>query len=133
MKVKETYSRFKDHIYFDISRGGDLVIDEEVSIEPFVSIICWHHIHIHKGTQIASGARIVDFEHDFSKPELIREKGEGASVIIGRYCLIGANAVILKGVTLGDGCIVGAGAIVTKSFPAGSIIVGNPARLLRKR
>lgn len=42
------------------------------------------------------------------------------------------NAVILPGVKLGKGTIVGAGAIVTHSFEGDCIIVGNPARLLKK-
>jgi acetyltransferase-like isoleucine patch superfamily enzyme len=53
------------------------------------------------------------------------------TVVIGNGCWIGAHAVILKGVTLGDHCIVAAGAVVTRSFPAGSVIAGVPARLLK--
>lgn len=53
-------------------------------------------------------------------------------VVIGDGCWIGANVTILKDVTLGDRCIVGAGAVVTQSFPSGSVIVGNPARLVRR-
>lgn len=52
-------------------------------------------------------------------------------VKIGNHCWVGAKAVILKDVVLGDYCVVGAGAVVTKSFPAGSVIAGVPARLLR--
>lgn len=50
-------------------------------------------------------------------------------VRIGNRCWIGAKAVILKDVELGDGCVVGAGAVVTRSFPAGTVILGVPARL----
>ena len=46
---------------------------------------------------------------------------------------IGANVVILKGVTIGSGTIVGAGSVVTKSLPANVIAAGVPARVLRPR
>lgn len=46
---------------------------------------------------------------------------------------IGANATILKGVTIGEGSIVGAGSVVTKSVPPYSIVGGSPARILRMR
>jgi acetyltransferase-like isoleucine patch superfamily enzyme len=52
-------------------------------------------------------------------------------VVIGNYCWVGAKAIILKDVTLGDYCVVAAGAVVTKSFPAGSIIAGVPAKLMK--
>jgi acetyltransferase-like isoleucine patch superfamily enzyme len=53
-------------------------------------------------------------------------------VSIGNFVYIGFGAIILPGVTLGDHCIVGAGAVVTKSAPKGSILAGNPARILRE-
>ncbi len=52
-------------------------------------------------------------------------------VRIGRHCFIGIRACILGGVTLGDHCVVGANAVVTRSFPAGSVLAGAPARLVR--
>ena len=50
--------------------------------------------------------------------------------MIGEHCFIGARSIILPGVTLGDHCIVGSGSVVTKSFPTGSVVGGNPARLI---
>ena len=50
---------------------------------------------------------------------------------IGRNCFIGCNAIILKGTVLGDGCVVGAGAVVSGKFEAGSVIAGNPARVIK--
>lgn len=53
-------------------------------------------------------------------------------VKIGDRCWIGAKAIILRDVELGDECVVGAGAVVTKSFPAGSVVVGVPARVISR-
>ncbi len=54
-------------------------------------------------------------------------------IIIQDDVWIGSGAIILKGVTLGTGSIVGAGAVVTRSTNPYSIVVGNPAKMLRKR
>jgi len=45
---------------------------------------------------------------------------------------IGSGATILAGVTIGEKAMVGAGAVVTKDVPSGAIVVGNPARVIRK-
>ena len=78
---------------------------------------------------LAPGCKILT--HDDS-PKIRGERTKVARTVIGNGCFIGCNAIILAGVTLGDYTIVGAGAVVTKSFPAYSILVGNPARKLRK-
>jgi acetyltransferase-like isoleucine patch superfamily enzyme len=50
---------------------------------------------------------------------------------IGSFVYIGYGAIILPGVTVGDHCLIGAGAVVTKDVPEGSVVAGNPARVLR--
>ena len=52
---------------------------------------------------------------------------------IGNNSLVGMGAIILNGAIIGDNCLVGAGALITerKVFPAGSLIIGSPAKVAR--
>lgn len=86
-------------------------------------------ITIGDNTIFAPGVKIISANH--------RQDDHGGwdsaePVRIGRRCWIGANAVVLPGVSLGDDVIVGAGAVVTKSFPSGSVIAGVPAKLVAR-
>ena len=51
--------------------------------------------------------------------------------LVKRGASIGSNATILCGVIIGERAIVGAGSVVTKDVPAGAIVAGNPARVMR--
>lgn len=53
-------------------------------------------------------------------------------VKIGKRCWIGANAIILPGVTIGDNCVVAAGSVVTKDVPSNCTVAGVPARIIKK-
>ena len=52
------------------------------------------------------------------------------NVIIGDNVFIGAETVVLPGVTIGDNCIIGANSTVSRNIPAGSVAVGSPARVV---
>ncbi len=52
-------------------------------------------------------------------------------VLVGNNVLIGANAVILEGVKIGDGAVVGAGSVVTMDVEPNTVVVGNPARVVK--
>jgi acetyltransferase-like isoleucine patch superfamily enzyme len=80
-------------------------------------------IHIGDESYIVSGAMILS--HDFIK-------GSQSNTRIGKRCFIGANSIIMPGITIGDSVIVGSGAVVTKDVPSGCIVAGNPARIIRK-
>ena len=54
-------------------------------------------------------------------------------VVIEDDVMIGANAVVIEGVRVGRGAVVGAGAIVIKDVPAGAVVVGNPARIIKMK
>lgn len=50
---------------------------------------------------------------------------------IGKRCFIGCGSIVMPGVSIGDECIIAAGSVVTKDVPAGSIVAGNPASVIR--
>jgi acetyltransferase-like isoleucine patch superfamily enzyme len=79
-------------------------------------------VHIGNESYFASGSIL--FTHDFSR-------GLKIDTYVGERCFIGANAIIMAGVTIGDEVIVGSGAVVTKDVPSYSIVVGNPAKLIK--
>lgn len=64
----------------------------------------------------------------------LRKQGLQCSrpIRLGSNVWVGAGAIILPGVTVGDNAVIGAGSVVTKDVEANTIVVGNPARVLRK-
>ena len=72
---------------------------------------------------IASG--VVILTHDYCR-------GKKVDTRIGRRCFIGVNAIVMPGVSVGDESIVGSGAVVTKDVPPHSIVVGNPATVIKR-
>lgn len=55
------------------------------------------------------------------------------TTLIKRGASIGSGATLLGGITVGENATVGAGAVVTKDVPAGAVVTGNPARILKKK
>ncbi len=116
-------------VHFTSSVGDNIQIGRSVWISFACSGNCYiqgiNGVHIGDDTIFAPGVKIISANHAFADFNSWPKKDP---VIIGRHCWLGANAVILPGVTLGDNVIVGAGAVVTKSVPSNTIVAGVPAR-----
>ena len=107
-----------------------IVLGNHVSVNAFVHM--WGHggIIIGNDCLIASHASINSVTHD-PRADLYRDTIIEKEVTIGNNVWIGSHAVILPGITIGDNAIVGAGAVVTKDVPAGAIVAGAPAKIIR--
>jgi len=66
------------------------------------------------------------FAHDYSR-------ALKTNTYIGKKCFIGANVIIMDGITIGDEVVVGSGSVVTKDIPSNCIAVGNPARVIKEK
>ena len=86
-------------------------------------------IRIGDYVRLGPNVGILSSNHDLYN----RDRNIPEPVVIGDYCWIGMNALIMPGVTLGPSTIVGGGAVVTHSFPQGYVVIaGNPARVIKE-
>ncbi len=123
---------FGDYSY--ISDDSDVI---NTSIGKFCSIAA--HTRINPGNHPLSRVALHHFTYRASRygfgddeTEFFQWRSE-KPVTIGHDVWLGHGAIILAGVTIGNGAAIGAGAVVTKDVEPYAIVVGNPARELRKR
>ena len=101
-----------------------------------VSIFCARRIEI--GNHLTCGANVSIWDTDFHPLQHVDRRSHvvdrisTAPVRIGDDVFVGANTLVLKGVTIGDRVVIGAGTVVTTSVPADEIWAGNPARFIRR-
>ncbi|MBX4927253.1 acetyltransferase-like isoleucine patch superfamily enzyme [Rhizobium binae] len=112
---------------------GDVILGDDCSINPYACVS--GKVTCGNGVRIASHASIVGFNHGFDDPDrpIHRQGVVSIGIVIGDDVWIGANCVILDGVTIGNGAIIAAGAVVTQDIPALAIAGGVPAKVLRSR
>ena len=97
-----------------------------------------NRISIQENVLFAPGVFVTDHNHQYTDPDLpISEQGiiSGGKVVIERNCWLGYGSMVIAGkddVVLGRNSVVGAYSVVTKSCPPHSVLVGNPARVVKR-
>ena len=79
------------------------------------------------------GVRIFDHNHQYSNYHIEKIDFTVAPVKIGANCWIGANTVILKGVTIGDNVIIGANSLIFQNIPSNSIAMSKEELIIKER
>ena len=115
--------------------GRMLELGDDVDLALGVIITTSGGVKIGSRTLVGYRTQILSRNHRIGpSAERIFDSGhESLPVDIGCDAWIGANCVILPGVSIGEGAVIGAGAVVTKDVPSYAIAVGNPARVVRYR
>lgn len=112
--------------------GDGIVLGEGVFINMNCTFLDGGYITIGNHTLVGPNVQMYTPHHPLE--EDVRRTGLEISypITIGKDCWIGGGAIICPGVTIGDCVIVGAGSVVTKDIPSDTIVVGNPAKVIKK-
>ncbi|MGD6831895.1 acyltransferase [Sutcliffiella halmapala] len=119
---------------FSDRQGSEIRIGNNTRIHG-TCIHAYEKITIGHNCLIAANCNIMDGSgHDLSFDDVanrINTTGDSSPVTIKDNVWIGANSIILPGVTIGEGSVIAAGSVVCKDIPAYSIAGGNPARVIK--
>jgi acetyltransferase-like isoleucine patch superfamily enzyme len=118
-----------------IFTGRNLRVGDDVDFAKGVLVTTDGGVTIGDRVLIGYGTQILSSNHTVpSLPGRIFDAGHSrAQVVVGSDVWIGANCVILPGVTIGEGAVVAAGSVVTKNVPAFTYVAGVPAKPIKTR
>lgn len=104
---------------------GCSINTKKFSTEPYL-IEIGNYVRIAPGTSFFTHGGIIPIRWFYKEPKL----DHFGKIKIGDYTSIGANCMIMPGVTIGNNCVVGGGSVVSKSVPDGCMVAGNPAKFI---
>ena len=118
-----------------IGNNANLTIGEDVGFSNS-SICCREEISIGDHTIVGGNCKIWDTDfHPTSIEQRIKDINSNAKtspIHIGKYVFIGADSILIKGITVGDFAVIGAGIVVRTNFPENEVWAGNPAVFVKK-
>ena len=128
--VHDPWEFEKNNVLYHYPINGD-----QLQIGKFCSIACGAKFLFTSANHAMASLSTYPFpiffeEWELDVREITRAWDNKGDIVIGNDVWIGYEAVILSGVTIGDGAIVGTRAVVTKDVQAGTVVGGNPARII---
>jgi len=117
-----------------------VILGNYVHIACFAAITGGGRVDIGDFSAVSQGAKLLTGTDDFidggfgnsTVPSDFRN-ARRAPISLGRFCIIGANAVVLPGVTVGEGAVVGANSVVTRDLDPWGVYIGNRRHRERNR
>ena len=114
--------------------NGGVRLGDRVEINNFSIVNGTGGVDIGEDTLVGPGVRIISYQHQYVRGATIRSQPvEARPIRIGRDVWLGANAIVLAGISIGDGAVVAAGAVVREDVPAYAVVAGVPATIRKYR
>jgi acetyltransferase-like isoleucine patch superfamily enzyme len=117
-----------------IGNDASIIFEENISIGQNLHITSASELIIGANTTITESVMITNIDHDYQEigKHILEQKNIVKETKIGENCYIGYGVVIQAGTILGRQCVVGANAVVRGTFPEYSVIVGAPAKIVKR-
>lgn len=112
---------------------GELVIGDGTNLNRGVSICAQQSVRIGRNCGLGNDVLVMDTDFHHAGDHARLAADVAAPVTIGDNVWLASRSVVLKGVTIGDGAVVCAGSVVVTDVPAGAVVGGSPARLIRRQ
>ena len=133
---KSAYSSINSSWIIKLQRSRGVKIGENCHISPYVLIDLIYPSMINIGKNVTIGSNVMIFAHyNPTANRLLKENGyprEVKKVTINDGAVIGPGSIITMGTTIGKNSIIGAGSVVSNTIPDSSVVLGNPARVIKK-
>lgn len=126
--------RIFPQLRMETHNGGTIRIEDDVVISQNVHITSAGQMVVGKRSLILANVFITNIDHDYTEigKHVVKQKIIVSETTIGENCFIGMGAAIMAGTVLGKQCIVGANSVVKGVFPDYCVIVGAPAKIVKK-
>ena len=116
---------------FHCDYGKHIRLGEKVFLNFGCVLLDCAEIRIGPRTLLAPNVQMYAATHPLSAKVRASGLESAKPITVGADVWIGGGAILLPGVTVGDRAVIGAGSVVTRDVPADSVVVGNPARVIK--
>ena len=133
---KSAFSSINSSWIVNLQRSRGVKIGKDCHFSPYVLIDLIYPNMVNIGNNVTIGSNTMIFAHyNPTANKLLKENGyprDVKQVTIEDGAVIGPGSIITMGTTIGKNSIVGAGSVVSNTIPEFSVVLGNPARVIKK-
>jgi len=123
-----TFANLYHYGFRKLTIGNNCFVGDEVMLDVRGGITLEDNVTLSNRTTVVSHINVGFKDHPLQKLYPTKE----ASVVVKHGTYVGTGAIILPGVTIGSQSVVGAGAVVTKDVSDSVLVVGVPAKVIKK-
>lgn len=122
----------RDRVTFRVDEKSSVILGNNVFVNDGCEFNCHESIVVEDGVMFGQNVLLYDHDHDYRRgPQQKRTMFVTAPITIEANAWIGANCVILKGVTIGENSIIAAGSVVTRDVPSNSLFYNARTEMIQ--